>query len=198
MKLSQWAKQNGIPYRTAWRWFHNGDLKGRQMPSGTIIIEEPAAVNNTSPVGKDATEKVAVYARVSSAENKNNLNSQADRVAAYCAAKGWKIHQVIKEVGSGVNDHRPKLMRLLADQDVGLIVVEHKDRLTRFGFNYIETLLQMQGRRIEAINEAADDRDDIVQDFVAIITSFCARLYGQRRAKRKTEKIIAHLHEDAE
>ena len=75
-------------------------------------------------------------------------------------------------------------------------MVEHKDRLTRFGFNYIETLLKQQGRSIEVINMAADGKEDLLQDFIAIITSFCARLYGQRRSKRKTEKIIAELTDD--
>ena len=72
-------------------------------------------------------------------------------------------------------------------------MVEHQDRLTRFGFNYIETLLKQQGRSIEVIKTAADGQEDLLQDFIAIITSFCARLYGQRRSKRKTEKIIAEL-----
>ena len=72
-------------------------------------------------------------------------------------------------------------------------MVEHRDRLTRFGFHFIETLLANQGRRIEVINEADGAREDLIQDFASVITSFCARLYGQRRAKRKTEKLIAEL-----
>ena len=105
---------------------------------------------------------------------------------------------MVKEIGSGVNDNRPKLMKLLTDPGVTLIVVEHKDRLTRFGFNYLEQLLAMQGRRIEVINQAENGKEDLVQDFVSIISSFCARLYGQRRAKRKTERIIAELENDEE
>ena len=101
--------------------------------------------------------------------------------------------QVVKEIGSGVNDARPKLMKLLTDSSVTLIVVEHKDRLTRFGFNYIEQLLKQQDRRIEVINLTEAGKEDLVQDFVSIITSFCARLYGQRRSKRKTERLIAEL-----
>ena len=74
-------------------------------------------------------------------------------------------------------------------------MVEHQDRLTRFGFNYIEQLLKMQGRKIEVINLAENGKEDLVQDFVSIVTSFCVRLYGQRRSKRKTERIIAELAE---
>jgi putative resolvase len=102
---------------------------------------------------------------------------------------------VVKEIGCGVNDARPKLLKLLVDPSVTLIVVEHQDRLTRFGFNYMEQLLKMQGRKIEVINLAENGKEDLVQDFVRIVTSFCARLYGQRRSKRKTERIIAELAE---
>lgn len=103
------------------------------------------------------------------------------------------MHQVVKDIGSGVNDERPKLLKLLTDPRVGVIVVEHKDRLTRFGCHYLEALLGMQGRRIEVLNLAENGRDDLVQDFESIISSFCARLYGQRRSKRHTERLIQEL-----
>jgi putative resolvase len=76
------------------------------------------------------------------------------------------------------------------------IVVEHKDRLTRFGFRYIETLLDQQGRRVEVVNLADDGKEDLLEDLVSIIHSFCARLYGLRRAKRKTERIVKQLGAD--
>jgi len=111
----------------------------------------------------------------------------------YCAAKGYQVAAVVKEIGSGVNDTRPKLLKLLIDPTVGQIVVEHKDRLTRFGFNYIEPLLAMPGRKI---NLAENGKEDLIQEFVSMVTSFCARLYGQRRSKRKTERIIAELQNE--
>jgi len=111
----------------------------------------------------------------------------------YCAAKGYQDSAVVKEIGSGVNDTRPKLLKLLTDPTLTLIVVEHKDRLTRFGFNYIEQLLKLQDRRIEVVNLADNGQEDLIQDFVSLVTSFCARRYGQRRAKRKTERLIAEL-----
>ena len=75
---------------------------------------------------------------------------------------------VIKEVGSGVNDGRNKLLKLLADTSITVIVVEHKDRLTRFGFNYISTLLESQGRRIEVVNLADNGTLDLLDDFVVV------------------------------
>lgn len=138
-------------------------------------------------------EKVAIYARVSSSENKGNLESQKERLLNYCAAKGYPVHLVVTEVGSGLNDQRPKLEKLLVDTSITKIVVEHKDRLARFGLNYIEKLLSLNGRTIEYINQPDNQRDDLIQDFVSIITSFTARLYGQRRNKRKTIKLIEDL-----
>jgi predicted site-specific integrase-resolvase len=194
MKLSVYAHTLGVSYRTAWRWFKAGKVPGFQADTGTIIITEPAM--DASPTA--GHPKTVIYTRVSAAENKHNLEEQARRLRDYCAAKGYRVTAVVKEIGSGVNDKRPKLMKLLKDPTVGLIVVEHKDRLTRFGYNYIEQLLAVQGRKIEVINLAEDGKEDLSQDFVRIVTSFCARLYGQRRSKRKTEQLIAELqgHEE--
>ena len=82
---------------------------------------------------------------------------------------------------------------LLKDTSITRIVVEHKDRLTRFGFRYLETLLEMQGRTIEVVNIAENDKEDLMADLVAIVYSFTAQLYGQRRAKRKTEAFVEQL-----
>jgi putative resolvase len=123
-------------------------------------------------------QKTAIYTRVSVAENRDNLEEQAKRLMYYCAAKGYRIDTVVKEIGSGVNDTRPKLMKLLTDPGIRSIVVERKDRLTRFGFNDIEQLLALQGRRIEVINLAENDKEDLFQDLVSLVTSFCAQLYG--------------------
>lgn len=106
--------------------------------------------------------------------------------------------KVVKEVGSGVNDARPKLLTLLADNGISLIVVEHKDRLTRFGFGYLDTLLTTHGRAIEVVNQAENGTEDLLADLTAIVYSFCARLYGQRRAKRKTEAIVRELEAKGE
>jgi putative resolvase len=192
MKLSDYAKKAGVHYRTAYRWYQAGQIRGYQTDTGTIIITE-----------QDDNQKslrVAVYARVSSSENKSNLDSQVDRLTAYCAAKGYQVAKVVKEIGSGINDNRQKLIDVLNDESITLIVVEHKDRLTRFGFNYIETLLGKQGRKVEVINLAQwapeNGKEDLMQDLISIIYSFSARMYGLRRAKRKTEKIIQELQGD--
>jgi putative resolvase len=196
MKLKDYARQQGVSYRTAWRWWKAGKLPGHQMDTGTILIEPAAAAAAAAP--GDAAQRVAIYARVSSAENKSNLDSQAERLAAYCAARGYQVAKVVKEVGSGINDARPKLLALLEEQGIVLIVVEHKDRLTRFGFRYLDTLLKVQGRAIEVVNQAENGTEDLLADLTAIVDSFCARLSGQRRAKRKTEGMVRELETKGE
>lgn len=187
MKLSEYARRNNISYGTALRHWNKNLLDGEQLATGTIVIFDKKVVKNT-PL------QVATYSRVSSSQNKDNLEKQQSRLIDYANAKGYKTKYNIKEIGSGLNDSRPLLLKLLEDKDIDIILVEHKDRLTRFGFKYIETLMETQGRKIEVINNLDDDKDDLIQDFVSIITSFCARIYGQRRSKRNTEKLIKELN----
>jgi len=190
IKLSEYAKKSGINYFTAYRHFYKGYLDGKKLPTGTILIKD-IETEDISLIKKE--DKVAIYARVSSAENKNNLNKQVERMILYANAKGYKVDKIVKEIGSGLNDKRKKLEELLLDDSITLIIVEHKDRLVRFGLNYISILLNKLDKKIEIVNGATDEREDLMQDFIAIITSFCARLYGQRRNKRKTEKLIKEL-----
>lgn len=189
MKLSQWAKNNSLSYQTALNHWRRGLINGKQLATGTIVVFE-----DDNSVVKNKILQVATYARVSSSENKENLETQHNRLIDYANAKGYKTLFNVKEIGSGLNDNRKKLNELLLNKDIDIIIVEHKDRLTRFGFNYIKLLLENQGRKIEIINNIEDDKNDLIQDFISIITSFCARIYGQRRSKRNTEKIIKELN----
>ena len=192
MKLSDYAKQQGVRYETAWRWFRDGKIKGHRVGKHTVMIDEG------QETVFDHQKKIAIYSRVSSAENKPNLESQAERLVAYGTAKGYQISKVVKEVGSGINDARPKFLALLEDPSIDVIIVEHKDRASRFGVRYIESLLRVQGRTLEVVNQAEHGTEDLLADLTSIIYSFCARLYRQRRAKRKTEKIVQELEAQEE
>lgn len=182
VKLSQYAAENGLSYRTALRHYHAGMLRGEQLATGSIFVyvSEPEVSKSRG---------VALYSRVSSSENGDNLKRQQGRLEDYATARGYVIARNVSEVGSGLNDARPKLLDLLRDDSWEILVVEHKDRLTRFGFNYLDVLLSKEGRKIEVIN-VSEDKDDLMEDFVSVITSFCARIYGKRRSRRVTEKII--------
>ena len=185
-KISEYAKLNHVTYRTVWNWIKEGKLETERSTTGRIQI-----------VVDEAKEKtVAIYARVSSSENKDTLDRQTQRLLDYCNAKGYRVQKIVKEIGSGLDDQRKKLHSILTDRSINLIVVEHKDRFCRFGMNYIETLLEMDGRKIEVVNPPLDERDDLMPDFVSIVTSFCLRLYGLRRSKRNTEKLIELLNNE--
>ena len=196
MKLSEYAKKYGITYRTAFRWWQNGQIKGFQKPSGTIIVTEG---DEEVPVAKRVVTPVVIYARVSSPKQQADLDRQVARLEDYCAARGYQVGRIVKEIGSGVNDSRRKFLALLADPRADTIVIEHKDRATRFGFRYLEVLLQQVGRTIEVANLAETDREDLQQDLSSIVYAMCARLYGHRRAKRKQVligKILANGEEE--
>ena len=193
IKLTTFAKLNDVTPRTIWNWIYKGIVKYERASTNRvfIIIDDDNNIKIKQP-------NVAIYARVSSAENKNNLEKQKDILISYANAKGYKISKIVSEIVSGLNDQRPKLEKLLIDKTIDILVVEHKDRLARFGTNYIEKLLSLDNRKIEVINPQMNEKDDLMQDFVSIITSFCARLYGKRRTKRQTEKLINELNKDKE
>jgi predicted site-specific integrase-resolvase len=180
MRLSQYAKKMGVSYRTAFRWWKAGKLDAYQLDTGTIIVREP--------VSAQVPANVALYARVSSADQNEDLERQMQRLKDYAAAKGYRVTRTVSELASGLNDSRPKFLKLLTDASIGTIVVEHRDRATRFGLAYIEQLMAMQGRRLEVIFPSDTDTD-LMDDFIAVITSMASRIYGRRTSKRRAEKI---------
>lgn len=180
-KLSDYAKKFNVTYRTAWNRYKAGKIDNCFIDkTGHVCINVPEL---------EVTNKVAIYARVSNSDRKDNLERQADRLTNYAISNGFDINYTIKEIGSGLNDSRPKLIKLLNQSDWNVLLVENKDRLTRFGFNYIETLLNIAGKKIIVVNRADDDKTDLIQDLVSIIYSFSARMYGLRKKKNKNEII---------
>lgn len=186
MKLSAWAKSKGLTYRTAWRMWKLGQMPVRveQLPTGTLVVH----VEDATPTG------VALYARVSSRDQEPDLDRQLARLTEYAVAQKMVIVEAVKEVGSGLNGHRKGMMRLLGKPEVQTIVVEHRDRLMRFGFEYVEAALAAQHRRVVVV-EPEEMTDDIVRDLHEVIVSMCARLYGKRSAKNRAKKALDALHE---
>jgi predicted site-specific integrase-resolvase len=160
MKLSTWARENGLSYRTAWRVVHTKTLpvEAEQLATGTIIVK-------TRTDGEKA-KGVALYARVSSANQKHDLDPQVAPLLAYAVKKKLPIAQSVTEIGSAINGRRTRLMKLLRDNSIGFIVVEHRDRLTRFGFEYLEAALAGQGRRIMVVDES-EVKEDMVREMTA-------------------------------
>ena len=188
MKLSKYAEKIGVKRATATKWFHKGLIKGAyQLPTGTIIVPDEIFNEKEDEIGE-----TVIYARVSSPERrKTDLEYQAKRMSDFCISNGWKIDRIVKEVGSGLNDSRPKLMELFeGKRNIQRIVVEHKDRLTRFGFNYLSALAKAKGIKIIVADKTENQKDDLMLDFVSVVTSFCTRMYGQRKGKKKKDKML--------
>jgi predicted site-specific integrase-resolvase len=186
MKLTTWATQQGISYKTAFRWFQAGTLPVpvTQLPTGTILVHPP----------QPTADGVAIYARVSSGDQKDDLDRQLSRLMQHGSRENWIVVRSVCEIGSGLNGHRAKLMKLLADPTIGVIAVEHRDRLARFGSEYIEAALAASGRRLVVI-DPSEMKDDLVRDMIDVLTSFCARLYGRRAAKNRANKAVKAIQE---
>jgi predicted site-specific integrase-resolvase len=182
MKLSKWAQEIGITYHAAWKMYKAGKIpyKTEQLPTGTIIVY---------PKMKLKAQKAVLYARVSSRDQKEDLERQLNRLRDFAAANNYPIIKEIKEIGSALNGRRKKLLNVLQNPQVTLIISEHKDRLTRFGYEYLETALQATGRKILILNEE-ECKDDLVQDMLDVLTSFCGRLYDRRSARLRARRAM--------
>lgn len=191
MKLSTWARPAGAHPRTAYRWCHTGavPVPARKRRTGTTLAEPP------SP----SAGGVAAYARVSPAGQRADVDRQVVGVVEHATAVGLALLRVVAEVDSAACGNRPTLRRLLADPDVATVVVEHRDRLARFGVEYVEAAMPVMQRSGSGLELAAGGRqlvvrddgevgDDVVRDMVGVGTSMCARLCGRRSARRRAER----------
>jgi predicted site-specific integrase-resolvase len=183
VNLKEWAEREGVHHVTAYRWFREGKLPVPARRAGRLILVDPAATQ-PAPAGVSV-----VYARVSSADQKPDLDRQVSRVTAWTTGQGMTVGRVVTEVGSALNGHRRKFLALLRDPAVSTIVVEHRDRFARFGAEYVEAALSAQGRRLLVVDPAEVD-EDLVRDVTEILTSLCARLYGWRGAANRARRAV--------
>jgi len=189
VNLKEWAASQGVSYATARSWYRSGLLPvPARKVGGLVLIGDPAAP--AVPPGQ-----AVVYARVSSADQKADLDRQVARVTEWATGRHLPVDRVVTEVGSALDGHRRKFLGLLRDSSVETIVVEHRDRFARFGAEYVEAALSAQGRRLLVV-DAAEVDDDLVRDVTEILTSLCARLYGQRAAENRAARAVAALGQD--
>ncbi|MFE5088501.1 IS607 family transposase [Streptomyces mirabilis] len=185
MNLTEWARSQGIAPRTAYRWFREGTLPvpAERVGPRTILVNIDA---NTSA---SVTGGVGLYARVSSHDQKPDLERQTARLAEWAAKAGHTVVRIESEIASGMSGGRTKARRLLADPKVTIVVVEHRDRLGRMNTELVEAALEAAGRRLVVL-DAGEVEDDLARDMVEVLTSFCARLYGRRSAKDRAKKAL--------
>ncbi len=184
MNLAEWAASQGVHPQTAYRWFRQGRLPVPAQRVGGLIM-----VGDLSGDDRSSTGRTAVYARVSSADQKADLDAQVTRVTAWATAKGYSVDQVVIEVGSALNGKRRKFLGLLRDPMVTTIIVEHRDRFARFGAEYVAGALDAGDRRMVVVDDGEVD-DDLVRDMTELMTSLCARLYGRRSAAHRAARAV--------
>jgi putative resolvase len=195
MRVREWAEREGLNEQTVWKWCREGKMPVpvEKTQTGVWLVHDP---KYKVPPEAPAPGRTVCYARVSSGDQRADLQRQADRLRAFAVSMGAEEPEVVSEVGSGMSDRRRKLSRLLADPSVTTIVVEHRDRLARMNAGLIESALAAQGRRVIVVDDAKLD-DDLVRDMTEVLTSFCARLYGRRAARHRAERALeAASHDD--
>ena len=184
ISLTAWGRLYGFDKATTSRLHRQGklppELKIEKFPTGRYYVVVP----------EESESRCVLYARVSSGDQREDLDRQVGRLVEWATQQGHRPDEVVKEIGSGLNGNRRRLRRLVGDRTVGTIIVEHRDRLCRFGFEYIEAALASRGARI-LVMEDEEIEDDVVRDVTEVMTSLCARLYGRRSARRRAERAMA-------
>jgi len=183
MNLREWALSQGIHPQTAYKWYRAGTLPVPARKVGQLILVGDL---ESQP---SVSQSAVIYARVSSADQKPDLDRQVVRVLTWATEHGYSIDRVVTEVGPALNGHRRKFLSLLKDPKVATILVEHRDRCCRFGAECIEAALEAQSRKLVVVDPGEVD-DDLVRDATELLTSLCARLYGRRSAAKKAQRAI--------
>jgi len=186
VNLTEWARLQGVHPQTAYRWFREGSLP---VPA-VRVNQRTVLVNPDTGDGGAVGGGVGLYARVSSHDQRDDLDRQAARLSEWAAQAGAAVVRVETEVGSGMSGARRKVRRLLADPLAAtVVVVVHRHRLGRMNTELVEAALSAHGRRLVVL-DSGEVTDDLVGEMVEVLTLFCARLYGRRWARNRAIKAV--------
>jgi excisionase family DNA binding protein len=184
------CRRLGISYSTLSRWVREGRIKAIRTASGKYRIPESEVrrIAEGLPVSREV--RAIIYARVSSADQKSDLERQIQYLTQYCSSKGYRVVDILSDIASGLKTDRRGLLKLfdyVVNRQVDVVVVMYRDRLTRFGFEYLEHFFNKYGVRIEVAfgEEPKDSYQELVEDLVEIVTFFARKLYGMRSRKKK-------------
>lgn len=186
-KLSDYAKKYGVTYRTAFNRYNAGKLEGAVRDETNHICVPVEYLQG--PVSTDVT----IYATVASPKEQKQLDEQVQTLTAFCNARGYRVEKVVKEIASSIVDTRPKLNELLRDRNCKHIVVERASNVARFGFEYIQTLLETDQREIEVMNNVDENHEALTKDFVKVIYNICKTIGGKRIPKKTIKSFIDKL-----
>jgi len=180
----------GISYSTLSRWVREGRIRAIRTAGGVFRIPESEVrrIAEGLPISKEI--RAIIYTRVSSSDQKSDLERQIQYLTQYCSSKGYRVVDMLSDVASGLKTDRKGLLKLfdyVVNRQVDVVVVTYRDRLARFGFEYLEYFFKQFGVRVEVAfgEEPKDAYQELVEDLIEIVTSFAGKLYGLRSHKKK-------------
>jgi putative resolvase len=180
----------GISYRTFKRWASEGRMRVVRTPTGRIRVpySEVVKILGGKPGGGEV--RAVIYARVSLSDQRSDLERQVQYLTQYCSSRGYRVVDILSDVASDLKTDRRGLLKLfdyVVNRQVDVVVVTYRDRLARFGFEYLEHFFNQHGVRVEVVfgEEPRDAYQELVEDLIEIITSFAGKLYGLRSHKKK-------------
>lgn len=195
LTIKETANLLSVSTKTLRTWDDEGKLKAIKTVGGHRRYKQSdidSFMEINLPKEEVKTKSIAIYSRVSSHEQKQkgDLDRQSQRLSEYCAKKKYQVEHIIKDVGSGLSDTRNgfiKLMNLVIDKKISKVVIEHKDRLTRFQYNLIEKFFNSYVVDIEKVvsDEDISEEEELVNDIMMLMASFSGKLYGKRRKQKK-------------
>jgi putative resolvase len=202
--LKEAAERLGLAYITLWKWARQGRFRVVRLPNGRLAIPAEEFEKLMPPEMRVVERpRAVIYARVSSDKQakQGDLDRQVEVLKKYAAEHGYQVVDIIRDIGSGLKTTRRglrKLLRMVTQRRVDIVLVTYRDRLTRFGFEYLEYFFKQYGVEIvEAFKTEKEPLEELVEDFVEIIVSFAARIYGKRshKAKKLVETNMRFLKE---
>jgi putative resolvase len=190
LKPSEFCRIVGISYRTFKRWVSEGRIRVVRTPTGRIRVPYSEVVKILGGKPIEGEIRAVIYARVSSSDQKSDLERQIQYLTQYCSSKGYRVVDVLSDIASGLKTDRRGLLKLfdyVVNRQVDVVVVTYRDRLSRFGFEYLEYFFNKYGVRVEVAfgEEPKDAYQELVEDLIEIVTSFAGKLYGMRSHKEK-------------
>jgi len=196
------CRRLGISYSILSRWVREGRIRAIRTAGGVFRVPESEVrrIAEGLPISKEV--RAVVYASVSSADQKSDLERQAEYLIQYCSSKGYRAVDVLSDAASGLKTDRKRLLKLfdyVINRQVDVVVVTYRNRLTRFGFEYLERFFKQYGVRVEVVfgEEPKDAYQELVEDLIEIVTSFAGELYGMRsHRKRKLVEGFKKLLEE--
>ncbi|MHA6798714.1 IS607 family transposase [Bounagaea algeriensis] len=188
-RIGEFAERIGRSASTVRRWEREGRITPKRTSTGQRYFDEIDVRAALNLPAQHADRSTVVYCRASSSGQRGELESQVTSMGQFCLARGVAVDEWIREIGGGMDLHRPKFLKLMdriEDGQVEHVLVAHQDRLARFGFDYLDHVAQRNGCRITAANtESLSPQQELVDDLVTIVHGFAGRLDGLRRYEKQ-------------